>query len=211
MRWLRTPPGDRRSQFEPRRKLSLPSLPTDRTILSFEAAVATAGLTGIHRKVAEGERLTFDDGVSLYACDDLPVLAWLANIVRERLHGDATYYVRNQHVNYTNICNKLCKFCSFYVTPKDEGGYVLQPQQAAARVREYADAPITEIHMVGGVNPRLPYEYYLDLLRAMKEARPQAHLKAFTMIELAQIQRIAKRSLEEVLVDLKEAELAGLS
>ena len=178
--------------------------------MSFEAAVATAGLAGIHRKVAGGERLTFDDGVTLYACDDLPVLAWLANIVRERLHGDATYYVRNQHVNYTNICNKLCKFCSFYVTPKDERGYVLQPQQAAARVREYADAPITEIHMVGGVNPRLPYEYYLDLLRAMKEARPQAHLKAFTMIELAQIQRIARRPLEEVLADLKEAGLESI-
>ena len=178
--------------------------------MSFEAAVATAGLAAIHRKVVEGERLTIDDGVRLYACDDLPVLAWLANMVRERLHGDATFYVRNQHVNYTNICNKLCKFCSFYVTPKDERGYVLRPEQAAERVREYADAPITEIHMVGGVNPRLPYQYYLDLLRAMKEARPQAHLKAFTMIELAQIRRIAKRPLDEVLADLKAAGLESI-
>ena len=178
--------------------------------MSFEASAATAGLAAIHRKVVDGERLTIDDGVRLYACDDLPVLAWLANMVRERLHGDATYYVRNQHVNYTNICNKLCKFCSFYVKPKDDRGYVLDPEQVARRILDYGDAPITEIHMVGGVNPKLPYQYYLDLMRAMKAARPEAHLKAFTMIEMAQIQRVARKPMEEVFADLREAGLESL-
>lgn len=176
----------------------------------FDAILERAGLADICEKVRAGQRLNSDDGVRLYACDDLPLLGYMANIVRERLNGNTTYYVRNQHINYTNICNKLCKFCSFYVKPKDERGYVLDPEQVAQRVREYAEIPITEIHMVGGVNPKLPYAYYLDVIKAMKEARPEAHLKAFTMIEIAQIQRIAKKSLEEVFADMKEAGLESL-
>ena len=143
----------------------------------YDDLIGRAGLADIYDKVLAGQRLSLDDGQRLYACDELPVLGYLANIVRERKSGDTAYYVRNQHINYTNICNKLCKFCSFYVKPKDERGYVLAPEQVAARVAEYDQAPITEIHMVGGVNPKLPYQYYLDVLRAMKQARPAAHLK----------------------------------
>lgn len=176
----------------------------------FEEQLERAGLAEVHEKVRAGQRLSADDGRRLYECPDLPALGYLANLVREARHGDTTYYVRNQHINYTNICNKLCRFCSFYVKPKDERGYVLSPEQVAARVRDYAEAPITEIHMVGGVNPKLPYQYYLDVLAAMKAARPEAHLKAFTMIEIAQIQRIAKKPLEEVLADLKAAGLESI-
>ena len=176
----------------------------------YDDLIGRAGLADIHDKVLAGQRLSLDDGLRLYACDDLPVLGYLANIVRERKSGDTAYYVRNQHINYTNICNKLCRFCSFYVKPKDERGYVLSPEQVAARVAEYDQAPITEIHMVGGVNPKLPYQYYLDVLRAMKQARPAAHLKAFTMIEIAQIQRIAKKPLEEIFADMKAAGLESL-
>ena len=176
----------------------------------YDDLIGRAGLANIHDKVLAGQRLSLDDGLRLYACDELPVLGYLANIVRERKSGDTAYYVRNQHINYTNICNKLCKFCSFYVKPKDERGYVLSPEQVAARVAEYDQAPITEIHMVGGVNPKLPYQYYLDVLRAMKQARPAAHLKAFTMIEIAQIQRIAKKPLEEIFADMKAAGLESL-
>ena len=176
----------------------------------FEDQIDRAGLAEVHRTILEGGRLSMDQGMQLYACNQLPVLGYLSNMVRERFNGNKTYYVRNQHINYTNICNKLCRFCSFYVKPKDERGYVLSPKQIQDRLAEYGDLPITEIHMVGGVNPRLPYEYYLDVLRAMKEARPDAHLKAFTMIELAQIQRIARKPLEEVLEDLKEAGLESL-
>lgn len=172
-----------------------------------EKLIERAGLFGVYEKVCDGTRLSEEDGMLLYACDELPVLGFLANLVRERKSGDTTYYVRNQHINYTNICNKLCKFCSFYVKPKDERGYVLEPDQVAKRVKEYSDVPITEIHMVGGVNPKLPYQYYLDVLRAMKEARPEAKLKAFTMIEIAQIQRIAKKPLDQVFSDMKAAGL----
>ena len=176
----------------------------------YDDLIGRAGLADIHDKVLAEQRLSLDDGLRLYACDELPVLGYLANIVRERKSGDTAYYVRNQHINYTNICNKLCKFCSFYVKPKDERGYVLTPEQVAARVAEYDQAPITEIHMVGGVNPKLPYQYYLDVLQAMKQARPAAHLKAFTMIEIAQIQRIAKKPLEEIFADMKAAGLESL-
>ena len=176
----------------------------------YDDLIGRAGLADIHDKVLAGQRLSLDDGLRLYACNDLPVLGYLANIVRERKSGDTAYYVRNQHINYTNICNKLCRFCSFYVKPKDERGYVLSPEQVSARVAEYDQAPITEIHMVGGVNPKLPYQYYLDVLQAMKQARPDAHLKAFTMIEIAQIQRIAKKPLEEIFADMKAAGLESL-
>ena len=176
----------------------------------YDDLIDRAGLGDIRDKVLAGERLGVDEGLRLYACDELPVLGYLANLVRERLNGDSTYYVRNQHINYTNVCNKLCKFCSFYVKPRDERGYVLSPEQVAARIAEYAEAPITEIHMVGGVNPKLPYDYYLDVLRAMKEARPSAHLKAFTMIEIAQIQRIAKKPLDDIFHDMKAAGLESL-
>ena len=176
----------------------------------YDDLIGRAGLADVHDKVLAGQRLSLDDGLRLYACDELPILGYMANIVRERKSGDTAYYVRNQHINYTNVCNKLCKFCSFYVKPKDERGYVLAPEQVAARVAEYDRAPITEIHMVGGVNPKLPYQYYLDVLRAMKQARPTAHLKAFTMIEIAQIQRIAKKPLEEVFADMKAAGLESL-
>ena len=178
--------------------------------MAFDDIVERAGLADIYEKIRVGHRLDSDDGARLYDCDNLPVLGYMANIVRERLNGNTTYYVRNQHINYTNICNKLCKFCSFFVTPRDERGYVLNTEQVAQRVHEYAEIPITEIHMVGGVNPKLPYEYYLDVLKAMKEARPEAHLKAFTMIEIAQIQRIAKKPLEEVFADMKRAGLESI-
>ena len=175
-----------------------------------ERQIERAGLADMHAKVLDGQRLSADDGLRLYECPDLPALGYLANLVREARHGDLTYYVRNQHINYTNICNKLCKFCSFYVKPKDDRGYVLDPEQVARRIHDYGDAPITEIHMVGGVNPKLPYQYYLDLMRAMKAARPEAHLKAFTMIEMAQIQRVARKPMEEVFADLREAGLESL-
>ncbi len=175
--------------------------------LIWKRAIEAANLGAIYDKVMEGERLSFDDGLQLYATPQLNVVGYLANIVRERKNGNVAYWVRNQHVNYTNICNKGCLFCSFYAKPKDDArAYVMTPEQAAAKVSNYADVPITEIHVVGGVNPKLPYDYYLDLLRAIKAARPKAHIKAFTMVEMDQIVRAAKKldkDVDEMFADLK--------
>ncbi len=174
-------------------------------------AIERAGLSEIHAKVLAGQRLSYDDGLQLYATPALSVVGYLANIVRERLNGNNAYWVRNQHVNYTNICNKGCLFCSFYAKPKDDPrAYVMSPEQAAQKVANYGDVPISEIHVVGGVNPKLPYDYYLDLLRAIKAARPAAHIKAFTMIEIDQIVRAAKKTPAEVFEDLKAAGLDAL-
>ena len=176
----------------------------------FEALIAEAGLEDINGKVVAGERLSADDGRRLYRHGNLPAVGYLANLVRERMHGERVYFVRNQHLNYTNICNKSCLFCSFYALPKDPEGYVLSPDDIRARMETYSDMPISEIHMVGGVNPRLPYAYYLDIVRAIKEVRPGVSLKAFTMIELEQIRRIAKKPMDETLADLKEAGVDAL-
>ena len=169
-------------------------------------AIERAGMLDLAERVEAGERLGFDDGVRLYDCPDIQVVGYLANLVRERHNSDRTYWVRNQHINYTNVCNKGCLFCSFYALPKDtEKGYVMTPEVVSERVRAYLDVPITEIHMVGGVNPKLPYAYYLDICRAIKDVRPRATLKAFTMIEIEQIARVGKVSWEQALSDLRDA------
>jgi len=175
-----------------------------------EAALARAGLDTIHRKVLERKRLSGDDGLRLYACDDINALGHLANIVRERVNGNRCFYVRNQHINYTNVCNKDCKFCAFYVRVNDPAGYTLSPDDVRRRVEEQAHEPISEIHMVAGINPRLPYGYYLDIVRAVKSVRPEVMVKAYTMVEIAEIVRVAKKPLEEVWADLKEAGLGSL-
>ncbi|MCH2665392.1 radical SAM protein, partial [bacterium] len=124
--------------------------------------------------------------------------------------GTVAWYVRNQHINYTNVCNKLCKFCSFYVAPKDERGYVLSPDDVKARVKQHLDIPISEIHMVAGINPKLPYQYYIDIVEAVKDVRPDVAVKAFTAIEWVQIARAAKKSMRDVMLELKEAGVSSI-
>ena len=173
-------------------------------------AIQRAGMSAIHRKVVDGERLSGDDGLALYACPDLNVLGHLANIARERRNADLCYFVRNQHINYTNVCNKLCRFCAFYALPGDPRAYTMSIQDVRAKLRQYRHLPIREVHMVAGINPKLPYQYYLDLVRAVKEERPELHVKAFTMVELVEIARVARKEIAEVLADLKEAGLGSL-
>jgi aminodeoxyfutalosine synthase len=166
-------------------------------------------LKDIERKVLAGERLSLEDGLSLYDAD-LNVVGYLANIVRERMCGNVAWYVRNQHINYTNVCNKLCKFCSFYVAPKDDRGYVLSTDDVKARVRQHLEIPISEIHMVAGINPKLPYQYYIDIVQAVKEVRPDVAVKAFTAIEWVQIARAAKKPMREVMLELKDAGVSSI-
>ncbi len=168
------------------------------------------GLGTIAEKVLARERLSHDDGVALYRSPHLHAVGALANHVRERLHGDLAYFNVNQHVNYTNLCNKLCRFCAFQRLPGQEGAYQLTPEQAAAKIRAQLHQPVTEVHMVAGVWPKIPYSYYLELLRAVKAARPEIHIKAFTMVELDQIAKSARKPLEVVLEELKEAGLGSV-
>jgi aminodeoxyfutalosine synthase len=167
----------------------------------------SAGLADIRDKVLVGERLSSEDGARLYACEDINALGHLANFVRERLHGDRTYFVRNIHLNYTNVCASRCLFCAFHAKEGGAEPYVLTPDDLRSRLEEFPWGPLREVHIVGGVNPDLPYSYYLDLLRSAKQAQPQAHVKAFTMVELAQIRRAAGKPMATVLKELKQAGL----
>lgn len=141
---------------------------------------------------------------------DLTGVGALANIVRERLHGAKTFFVRNQHINYTNICNKFCKFCSFYAKKGGPEPYEMSLQEVRDRLMWHREVPITEVHMVGGINPRLPYSYYMDLVKLVKEVRPGVHVKAFTAVEIVEIARVGKCSIEQALADLIEAGLDSL-
>jgi aminodeoxyfutalosine synthase len=162
-------------------------------------------LTAIAGKVVAGDRLSFEDGLALYATANLPALAKLADTVRRRLHGRTTYFNVNRHFNPTNVCYVDCKFCGFYRKPTASDAYTHNIEEslriAGAAVREGA----TELHIVGGLNTKLPWSYYTDLLSALKREYPQLHLKAFTMVELDHFARFYKMSDEDVIEQLKEA------
>ena len=177
--------------------------------LSPERLVGT-DLVDILHKVQNHERLSFEDGVRLFETPNLTGVGYMANLVRERLHGKRTYFVRNQHINYTNICNKFCKFCSFYAKKGGPDPYEMTIEEVRRRLEWHRDVDITEVHMVGGINPRLPYQYYMDLVRVVKEVLPGVHVKAFTAIEIEQIAQKGKVTHEHALRDLMEAGLDSL-
>jgi len=167
-------------------------------------------LIDIYRKVDAGQRLSFEDGMRLYQTPNLTGVGYMANLVRERRHGKKTYFVANQHINYTNICNKFCKFCSFYAKKGGPEPYEMSLDTVRERLSWHRDVDITEVHMVGGINPRLPYQYYLDLIKTVKEVRPGVHVKAFTAVEITEIARQGKCTVEQALADLIEAGLDSL-
>jgi aminodeoxyfutalosine synthase len=187
----------------------LPQKQPPRRSPATEAIIRQVGLGDILDAVLAEERLTETQGVRLYETPHLPLLGYLANIVRERKNGRLTYFNRNIHVNYTNICNKGCKFCAFQRLPGQEGAYSWSPEECGDKVREYNHLPITEVHMVAGINPQIKYQQYIDMLREVKRARPSLHIKAFTMVELAQIVRLARKPEQEVLRDLIDAGLGS--
>jgi aminodeoxyfutalosine synthase len=174
--------------------------------------IRDTALLPIARKVESGERLTRQDAITLFSTRDLSAVGLLANTVRERLHGDRAFFIRNQHINYTNICNKHCKFCYFARSPKDGGPepYLMEMEDVRRALRRHKSVPITEVHVVGGINPRLPYSYYLDLLRTIREERPGVHIKAFTAVELVEISRVAGKPIGECLEEMKALGLSSI-
>jgi aminodeoxyfutalosine synthase len=161
-------------------------------------------------KVLAGQPLSYDDGVALYRSRDVHGVGRLANFVREKLHGDDTYYNRNRHINYTNVCALSCKFCSFYRKRGEEGAYEMPVEQVVATARKAADAGATEVHIVGGLHPWLKFDYYLQMLRGIRAECPGLHVKAFTAIELIHFSRVARLSVRDVLIALREAGLGSL-
>jgi aminodeoxyfutalosine synthase len=172
--------------------------------------LAAAGLQEIHEKREAGERLSFDEARRLFDADLLAV-GWLANRERERRHGRRTYFNYNLRLEATNVCTASCLFCSFArLMPGDDGAYTLTVEQVLSRLREKAHQPLTEIHIVNGLHPELPFSYYTDLLRGLKQIRPDIHLKCFTAVEIAYFSDLYGMTDEQVLVALREAGLDSL-
>jgi aminodeoxyfutalosine synthase len=173
--------------------------------------VASAGLSDISEKLRASERLTFDDGVRLFACPDLLALGWLANREREKRHGARTYYNFNIRVEATNVCVASCLFCSFArLKPGDPGSYTMSLEETWDKLRLRAAQPLTEIHVVNGLHPELPFDYYLEMLRGFKRIRPGIHLKCFTAVEIAFFADLYGMTDEQILRDLQAAGLDSL-
>jgi aminodeoxyfutalosine synthase len=171
--------------------------------------IDAAGLGDIHAKIKEGVRLDYDDGVRLYETPALAALGLMANQVRIQKHGRRTFYNINQHVNYTNICMYSCKFCAFAAKEGEERAYLMRGDDVEQKVREQLHRPVTEVHMVAGIHPTEPYDYYLDVVRGAKRGRPDIHVKAFTMVEIEHMLEISGKSEEEVFQDLRDVGLGS--
>ena len=173
--------------------------------------IHAAGLSDIDEKLRAGERLTFDEGVSLFRSPDLLALGSLANREREKRHAARTYFNYNLRIEATNVCVASCLFCSFArLRPGDAGAYTMSLEQAWDKLRRRQDQPLTELHIVNGLHPDLPFSYYTDLLRGFKRIRPAIHLKCFTAVEIAFFADIYGMSDEQVLKALMEAGLDSL-
>jgi aminodeoxyfutalosine synthase len=169
------------------------------------AGIDDSRLIAIAEKVVTRERLTPADGLLLFEKGELGFVGALANMVRERLHGDNTYFNRNFHIEPTNICVFDCKFCSYSRLLKHkQDGWELSIEDMLHKVKEYDGKPITEVHIVGGVHPKMGLMYFAELIKKIKEIRPDVHVKAFTAVELDYMCRKAKVSYEEGLRILKE-------
>ena len=167
-------------------------------------------LLAIREKVQAGERLNAQDALSLYRSPDILAVGWLANLVRERLHGDRTYFNVNRHINPTNVCVAACRLCAFGRKKDAPGAYTMALDEAFETAASGYSEAVTEFHIVGGLHPDLPLQYFLDLISGLKVRFPQVHLKAFTMVEIAYLARRAKLSNEETLRRFKQAGLDSL-
>jgi len=170
-----------------------------------------AGLGDIVDKVEARQRLTFDDGVRLFETPEFLGLGWLANRERERRHGARTYFNHNLRLEATNVCEASCLFCSFARLKEGmTGAHTATVEQILDRLRARAGEPLTEVHMVNGLHPELPFSYYTDLLRGLKRVRPGIHLKCFTAVEIAFFADHYGKTDRQVLEELREAGLDSL-
>jgi aminodeoxyfutalosine synthase len=169
-----------------------------------------AGLEQVWDKVSGSERLSAQDAVTLLESRDLLAVGALADVARERAVGADAYFICNRHINHTNVCRNRCLFCAFSHDDGDSEAYTLSIDQVLDKARESLTGGVTEIHIVGGENPGLPYSYYLEMLRGLKELAPGVHIQAFTASEIVYLAGLAGKPLDDVLVELKQAGLGSL-
>ena len=173
-------------------------------------ATAAKALGAIREKVEAGQRLSFEDGLTLEASDDLLAIGAMANAVRERYNGNFGYYNVNTHINPTNVCVYKCDFCAFRADLNDPRGYVMDEAQIRERAAKAHERGATELHIVGGLHHKLPFQYYVDVVRWVKEAAPEIHVKAYTGVEIEWFKKIERTTTREVLQRLVDAGLGSL-
>lgn len=167
-------------------------------------------LAAIREKVEAGIRLSEEDGLAMEASNDIFALGEMANFVREKKHGNRTYYNVNQHLNPTNVCVYRCQFCAFRADLKSERGYVMSDEQILHRAREATAMGATELHIVGGLHHQLPYSWYRSIIKNIHDNFPALHLKAWTAVEWDWFERMTKRPTKELLADMKSVGLGSL-
>jgi aminodeoxyfutalosine synthase len=163
-------------------------------------------LATIADKLQAGERLGFEDGMNLLRTSDIPGAGVLADAVRTAKHGDYAYFVFNRQINPSDYCVLDCCFCDYAKRPKDPTGYELSMEEIVA----HAEGGVREVHIVGGLHPTWKYDYYLDIVRNIRQAHPEVQIKAYTAVEIDFFTRLARKSVEDVLHDLREAGLDSL-
>ena len=175
------------------------------TMTNVRRPIEDRKLWPILEKVDARERLSFADGVTKYPSSDLMSLGYMANLVRERRHGDVTYFNVNRHINPTDVCVASCRLCAFGKKAKDPNSYTMSMEQVWEMAgKGYAEA-VTEFHIVGGLHPELTLDWFCEMIAGLKERYPGVHLKAFTMVEIAYFAKRARISIQETLRRLKEA------
>src|SRR5271169_2731216 len=167
-------------------------------------------LESIREKVEAGQRLSYDDGLTLYRSNDLLALGYLANIVRERMHGDVTYFNVNRHINPTDVCVASCRLCAFGKQKRDPNSYTMSLEQVWETAGKGWSEAITEFHIVGGLHPELTLDWYCEMFRGLKQRFPRVHLKALTMVEIAYLAKRSKAAYAEVIGRLIEAGVDSL-
>src|SRR6202166_1332327 len=167
-------------------------------------------LVPIKDKVLAGERLNEADALVLYGTGDILAVGWLANWVRERMHGDKAYFNVNRHINPTNVCVAACRVCAFGRKKDSPRASTMAREEPFETPSSGSFQAVTEFHIVGGLHPDLPFRYFLDLCSGLKQRFPQVHLKAFTMVEVAYLSKRAKLSIRETLEQLKASGVDSL-
>jgi aminodeoxyfutalosine synthase len=164
----------------------------------------------VEKKIENKRRLTDDDALALARCDDLLALGELAALANRQKNGDKVFFNRNRHINYGNVCVNRCAFCAFRRDEGEAGAFVLSPNEIGERAAAAAAAGATEVHIVGGLHPGLPLDYYLELLREVRRRAPQLHIKAFTAVEIDHLHRLSGLPLPVLLEKLRGAGLDSL-
>ncbi|HBF13370.1 MAG TPA: aminofutalosine synthase MqnE [Deltaproteobacteria bacterium] len=167
-------------------------------------------ISQVKKNILEGKRLTEAEALSLYSVDNIFELGRLANVVRENIHQDKTYYIVNRHIDYSNVCAIKCKFCAFAKKKGEEGSFEFSIDEIVRRAKEGLVRGITEVHIVGGFHPTHPWEFYTGLMRALKKETPSIHVKAFTAAEIRYFSKKFRKTERQVFEELLRAGLDSM-